>query len=118
MASTPEYKSILRLLDEYKNEYADDDYSRSYFVKDETNDETVAICHVKKTPLFKELVITDNKNGQWSMRPHRKVMPKRWFIKQADIEQKYEIRLPGFFSMMNPFSRLFLTLQIKVLIDI
>ncbi len=111
MSEIKEFGSILRLVEDKKQELVGDKYRKSCFVKDNATDDVLVECDLYQKAIYSEILLTDNKHQTWKIKPNRKIMPTRWHVYSPFDEKTFEVRLPNFFIMMNPFSRTYLRLS-------
>ena len=99
------FGSILRLIEGRSIKHADGKYKKTYQVKNDATGEAMLECDVCERGIYSELQSTDDKNQIWKIKPSRKIMPLRWHVYSPEGRKISEVRLPGLFRMMNPFSR-------------
>lgn len=102
------FGSILRLVEDKKFKQVKGRYKKSCQVKDEATGKVLVECDVYERAIYSKLEMSDDTKQTWTIRPNRKIMPMRWFVYSSGGTKISEIRLPGFFRMMNPLSRKFL----------
>lgn len=99
------FGSVLRLIEGSSVKHVDGRYRRTFHVKDDNTGELLVECDAQDKAIYSGLVLTDSRKQTWKIKPNRRIMPLRWHVYSPANKRTSEIRLPGFLTMLYPFSR-------------
>ena len=96
---------IYRARTSYRKECATKGYRHSLEMLDEATQQLMATCDLIGRASFAELLLLDEHQQPWRMRPNRKVMPSRWIVTdpQQRIAVQFEQNILG--KLSNPLHK-------------
>lgn len=86
-------------------------YAGTFEVIDDRTQQAMAVCDLIGKAVFTPLMIIDQQQKTWHMRPNRKLMPSRWVITAPaqHIAMQFDQKILG--KMVHPLYKIVLVLQ-------
>ncbi len=98
-------QAIYRARTSYRKECTSKGYRHSLTMLDEATQQVMARCDLIGRASLAELLLFDERQQPWRMRPNRKIMPSRWIVTdpQQRIAMQFEQNILG--KLSNPLHK-------------
>ncbi len=103
-------QAIYRARTHYRKACTSKSYRHSLELLDEATQQVMATCDLVGRASFAELLLLDEHQQPWHMRPNRKFMPSRWIVTdpQQHIAMQFEQNILG--KLSNPLHKVVFSL--------
>lgn len=108
--NNPDEQALYRLRTGYRKELTSKTYRNSFALLDETSQQPMASCDLNGRAAQSLLLLRDEHQQSWQMRPNRTLLPSRWLVSdpQQRVVMQFEQSILG--KLSNPLHKVVFSL--------
>jgi hypothetical protein len=103
--------AVYRIRRVYRNGDVPKKYNGTFEIIDDRAQQVMAVCDLIGKAVFSTLVIIDQDQKTWQMKPNRKIMPSRWIVTDPSQNMAMQFNQKIMGKMINPLYKTALTLE-------